>query len=185
MKLLVGLGNPGPDYQLTRHNTGFMVIDALALSFDIPFGNDFNCQMGRGRISGEEVVLVKPQTFVNQSGQAVAKLAGALQLPPSHILIIHDDVDLPLGKIRLKEGGGDGGHHGVKSVIDHLGNPNFIRLRVGIGRPLPFGDVTDYVLSPFSSEELEELSQVLIRAQEAIVCLIEEGLSPAMSKFNQ
>ena len=165
MMLIVGLGNPGIKYKNTRHNVGFMAVDYLAETSGVRFNkSDFKSHWGKGNILGREVILVKPQTFMNLSGKAVKVLADFFHIEPKGILVIYDDIDLELGAIRIRLGGGSGGHRGMQSIIEYLGANNFPRIRLGIGRPKneaeglmlnAEGDVADYVLSPFNSEEKE------------------------------
>lgn len=185
MKLVAGLGNPGPHYQLSRHNVGFLVADNLALAFQIPWRKaKFQAWLGQGRIADQQVLLVKPQTFMNSSGLALAKLIEHFSIPVTELIVIHDDLDLPLGKIRIKKGGADGGHQGLRSIIDWLDDASFLRLRLGIGRPGPGQDAAEYVLSSFSNEEMDDLNQMVTQAEKALACLLSEGPSAAMNKFN-
>lgn len=155
MKLLVGLGNPGPHYHATRHNVGFLVIDALAAVYSIPLvGQLATTQYGEGTIGAHQVVLAKPLTFMNASGKAVADLCQHVSASASDLIVIHDDLDFPLGRVKVKTRGGDAGHYGVRSIIDHLGTGEFCRVRVGIGRPATKDEVVDFVLSPFTPVEI-------------------------------
>lgn len=185
MKWLVGLGNPGAKYELTRHNVGFMLADNLALAHGLSWKEKrFQAEIARGQISGQEALLARPLTFMNLTGRAVAKLAAHFNLPVSDLIVIHDDIDLPLGKIRIRKGGGDAGHQGVRSIIEYLGDPEFLRLRLGVGRPPPGQDPADYVLSLFTDDEMDELNRMVALAQEAVVCLLEEGETKAMNWYN-
>ena len=151
MRLIVGLGNPGSRYALTRHNMGFIVLETLAQEVNIPVGRrGFDALYGAGEIDGEPVVLAKPQTYMNLSGVAVGKLARFFKIDIGNIIVVHDDLDIAFQEIRVKEGGGDGGHKGLMSITDHLGRSDFIRIRAGIGRPDLKGMVESYVLSRFS-----------------------------------
>lgn len=186
MKLVVGLGNPGAIYQLSRHNLGFMVVDNLALAYHILLEKKrFHALWGQGIIAEEEVVLAQPQTFMNLSGQAVASLAKHFALPISRIMVIHDDLDLALGRIKISIGGGDAGHQGIRSIIDWLEDPSFLRVRLGIERPPAGSNPSDYVLSPFTEEEWKQVNEMVTRAQEAITCLLKEGPATAMNRFNR
>lgn len=186
MWLIVGLGNPGAELAWTRHNFGYFLIDYLSKSWFLPL-NQLTCnvQWGRGAFEQAEVVLAKPLTFMNQSGPAVASFLNYLELTPSQLVVVLDDLDLPLGKIRLREKGRSGGHKGLESVIEALGQPDFPRLRLGIERPLTKGEEADYVLSPFSEKEWPTVKLSLERAREAIEFLLKEGLNRAMELFNQ
>ncbi|MCB9556433.1 MAG: aminoacyl-tRNA hydrolase [Deltaproteobacteria bacterium] len=183
--LVVGLGNPGPDYQHTRHNAGFMVVDALAADARVAFAHErrFAADLASVTLGGARALLAKPQTFMNRSGQAVARLVERYQLVVSQIIVIHDDVDLPLGRLKLKQGGGDGGHNGLKSLTEHLESNAYYRVRFGVGRP-DSASMVDFVLSPFIDEELPELAQQLDRAVDAVTTLIRQGLREAMNRFN-
>ena len=158
MKLIVGLGNPGQAYRWTRHNLGFLLIDELAGRNGIEIGRrGLESEYGRGKIRGEEVLLAKPQTFMNRSGEAAARLLRFFKVPPEDLIIIHDDLDLPCGKIRIRLQGGHGGHQGVKSVIEAVGSDGFLRVKIGIGRPSdPRWDPADYVLEPVRGELRED-----------------------------
>lgn len=183
--LIVGLGNPGEEYEQTRHNAGFMVIDRLLEDF--PAGrfekrHTAESFVYAGNFRGKPLNLQKPLTFMNLSGKAVAPVARKLGLRPEEILVIHDDLDLPVGKIRLKSGGSDGGHNGIKSIIAELGSPAFKRLRIGIGRPLP-GQTVDYVLGKFEDEVID-IQVVIEAAKNAVQTVLTAGISRAMNQFN-
>jgi PTH1 family peptidyl-tRNA hydrolase len=190
MKLIVGLGNPGKEYSANRHNVGFHCLNYLAkanhISFDKKQGK---ARIGAGVIAANEVVLAKPQTYMNLSGQAVAPLMQRYYLALDDLMVIHDDMDLPLGKIRIRKASSAGGHNGAKSIIASLGSQDFVRIRVGIGRPELPGeskgrDVVDYVLGDFDRDEMKLLENTIPRVAEAVVCLLTEGLEAAMNKFN-
>ncbi|MBW2561275.1 MAG: aminoacyl-tRNA hydrolase [Deltaproteobacteria bacterium] len=185
MKLIAGLGNPGIRYSYSRHNIGFLVLDALALAADIEINRGkFDSYLGRGIISGAPVVLAKPQTFMNLSGVAVGKLARYFGIGTEEILIVHDDMDFPTGDVRIKMGGGAGGHKGLLSIIDHLGGSGFARIRVGIGRP-PAGEMTEgYVLERFSECEIQTVPHVIERACDAVFEVVSSGVQAAMNRFN-
>lgn len=183
--LIVGLGNPGRDYRNTRHNIGFMAVDALASAM--------KCQMTRvqfkaiiGTLNYEEkkVILAKPQTFMNLSGVPVASLLRYYRVGLDHLLVIHDDLDLPLGTIRIRPGGGSAGQRGMESIIEKLGTQDFPRLRLGIGRPPGQMDSAAYVLQPFSSGETEIMAMVLKKAVDAVKCFVGESMEAAMNQFN-
>ena len=183
--LIVGLGNPGPRYERTRHNAGFMCVEHCAAGHGIVLGRrQHQAIVGEGKIAGRRSLLALPQTFMNRSGESVRRILSFTDAPPSSLIVIHDDLDLPLGRLRLRQGGGPGGHRGVASVIDHLGVPDFIRLRIGIGRP-PDGVPADmYVLQEFSAGERQQLRDVIDRGGEALEMLISEGLEKTMSRYN-
>ena len=183
-KLIVGLGNPGSKYLWTRHNAGFMVLDRLAEIIRIPVDRTkFNSLTGEGNWLGARLVLLKPQTFMNLSGRAVAEAARFYKIPAPDIIVVHDELDLPFGQLRLKEGGGHGGHNGLRSIIAELGSADFLRLRVGIGRP-DKGSAEKYVLTLFSAEETGFVRHVADGACESLEMLLQEGLPKAMSIFH-
>jgi PTH1 family peptidyl-tRNA hydrolase len=185
MNLIVGLGNPGKAYANNRHNIGFRCINKLAKLQGISLAQrGCQAQFGVGEIAGKEVVLAKPRTFMNLSGRSVKLLMQRFQATPSDVLIIHDDLDLPLGKLRLYSSGGSGGHKGVESIITEVGSRDFPRLRVGIGRPEEGGDATDYVLSDFSPGEKAVIEDTIARVTEVVLCLLREGIVAAMNKYN-
>ena len=183
-KLIVGLGNPGPKYSWTRHNAGFMVLDRLSRLSDIPITRKaFSGLAGDGNWAGERVYLLKPQTFMNLSGRSVAEALRFYKLSLSDLIVIYDDLDIPFGKVRLKEGGGHGGHNGLRSLAQELGGSDYARIRIGIGRP-ERGDQVNYVLSNFPKEEMDALLGVLDTAVDALEMAIREGMPKAMSIFN-
>ena len=192
MKLIAGLGNPGKTYENNRHNVGFMCVSYFAKLHGIKFdGKQGKARTGKGVVAGEDVVLARPQTYMNASGDSVKLLLARYQLTPADLLVVHDDMDIPLGKIRIRQGSGSGGHKGVQSIIACLGSQEFMRLRVGIGRPeaepssfFSEDDIINYVLSDFTPEEKQVISEVIPRVSEAIMCLLEEGLEKAMNGFN-
>lgn len=183
MKIIVGLGNPGRKYERTRHNVGFMAIDELAAATSIT-QEKHHALIGRSRFDGENAVLVKPQTFMNGSGRAVAAVLQDQYAALSDVIVVHDELDLPLGVVRVKVGGGHGGHNGLRSIIELLG-PDFIRVRIGIGRPVTELDAADYVLSPFRADEREAAAQAVTKAAEAVRSIVREGPDRAMNSFNQ
>jgi len=187
MALVVGLGNPGADYARHRHNIGFQVLDALARSHGLSFSREklARAHAAQGRIGGRSVLLAKPQTFMNRSGQTVGRLARRFKIPPQQILVVYDDLDLPLGRLRLRPEGGSGGHKGMRSIIEALGSQEFPRLRVGIDRPPGQMDPADYVLHPFSKEDQEILAPVLDQAVAAVEAWLEGGIVVAMGRFNR
>jgi PTH1 family peptidyl-tRNA hydrolase len=186
LKIIVGLGNPGPKYFGTRHNFGFAVVDALAAKRRIGVTSSaYGAQVGRGRAAGEEVVLVKPRTFMNLSGDSVTAALKGTGEGPAGLIVIHDDLDLPLGRIRIKKSGGDGGHNGVASVIAGLDTDLFVRVRMGIGRPPEGEDPVEYVLKPFGADELEVVNEAVGRAVEAVMVIVRQGPDRAMNLFNR
>lgn len=185
VKLVVGLGNPGSQYEGSRHNVGFMVIDLLARRRGIRVAQRrFHALLGQGEISGEQVLLAKPITYMNRSGYAVRAIAGWYGVGLSDILVVVDDMALEPGRIRVRPKGSDGGHNGLKSVIALLGSQEFPRLRVGIGRPGPAEDAVSYVLGWFAGEELPVMSQAFGRAADAVEVWVASGIDEAMNRFN-
>jgi PTH1 family peptidyl-tRNA hydrolase len=183
--LIVGLGNPGPRYHDNRHNVGFMVVDALADDARIPIRRvEFRALVGRGTLEKELVILAKPQTFMNDSGQAVAPLMRFYKIPNDKLLVVHDDLDLPFGTLRLRPRGGAGGQRGMGSIMVKLDTQDFARLRVGIGRPPGRMDPRDYVLHDFDAEEEAILPEVLDHAVDAIRRFVAAGIEQAMNDFN-
>ena len=185
MKVIVGLGNPGSSYARTRHNVGFWVIDRLAERHRLRFSRrEYKSQMAEGQIGDEEVVLLKPQTFMNASGEAVGRARRSLRLDPAEFVIVYDDLDLALGRVRVKTNSGAAGHHGVESVIEALGSKAFPRVRVGVGRPAG-GDPIEYLLEPPSAEDAQVLRASVEQAADAVETLLDEGVVPAMNRFNK
>jgi len=167
--LILGLGNPGPRYELTRHNVGFLVVDNLAEKHRIQLTHhQHQSLLGRGHIDGHPVVIAKPMTYMNESGRAARALLNALKLSPERMIVVHDDIDLVLGKIKRKFQGGDAGQRGIASCIEKLGTDCFARVRVGIGRPENKDEIVDYVLSPFSEGEMTELNDTVERAVQRV-----------------
>ncbi len=184
MKLIVGLGNPGPQYAHTRHNVGFMVVERLARQHQYMSRKmQFNAVVIAGALDGEKVVLARPLTFMNESGRAVGSLFRWLKLELSDLLIVYDEIDLPLGKLRLRPDGGSAGHNGMKSIIQNLGSEQFARLRVGVGRPV-HGNGVNYLLSDFSRDEQPVIEQTLEDAAQAVEIFVSRGLVTAMNQFN-
>jgi peptidyl-tRNA hydrolase, PTH1 family len=181
----VGLGNPGTQYEQTRHNAGFLVIDIIAGRFGFQVNKkDFDSFYGKGTIEGKNLFLVKPQTYMNRSGQAVYSIVDYFKIPLDRVLIIYDDLDLPLGTIRLRLSGSAGGHKGLGSVINQLGTSAVARLRIGIGKPDPEMEVPDYVLTRFTGPQQLLFKETLERAAEAAVCFVTRGPDYAMNHFN-
>lgn len=183
--VLVGLGNPGREYRNTKHNIGFMVIDQLCRDLAINISRmQSKALIGTGIYEGHKIILAKPQTFMNLSGQSVSALVRFYKIPFQQLLVIHDDLDLPLGTLRLRASGGSAGQKGIASTITELGTEDFSRLRVGIGRPPGRMDAADYVLQDFRQNEQGVLTQVIERASEAARLFIKAGLSQAMNTYN-
>jgi PTH1 family peptidyl-tRNA hydrolase len=189
-QLIVGLGNPEPKYERTRHNIGFAAVDAIAQSWRISLSENrkFQGEFGEGRgPRADKIRLLKPLTYMNQSGQAIRAVTDWFKLPPGAVLIVYDDMDLPVGKIRLRLSGSAGGHNGMKSAIAHLGTQNFPRLRIGIGKPQVSSgnDATiSYVLGRFSPDEVQQISQVLSVVVEAVELSLKQGVEKAMNLYN-
>ncbi len=186
IRLLVGLGNPGGAYAETRHNMGFMLIDHLAALFSIAVTREkFDVVFGRGRIADNEVLLAKPMAYMNRSGPPIRRLADYFGISGEEMLIVHDDIDLALNRLKIKKKGGHGGHNGVKSIIDAFGSRDFARLRIGIGRPEVQEQMVDHVLSRFTAKEREMLKPIINRAGEAAVVILGNGVEKGMNLFNQ
>ncbi|CAB5095252.1 Peptidyl-tRNA hydrolase (EC [Olavius algarvensis associated proteobacterium Delta 3] len=187
LRLVVGLGNPGAGYQHTRHNAGFVAIDAIADAYGVIGAServDNDIWFARSRIATIDVMLAKPLAFMNRSGPPVHRLADRFGIPCEDLLVVHDDIDLELGRIKIKEKGGDGGHRGISSLIDAFGRNDFTRLRIGIGRPQPGVSVTDHVLGRFSAEEREILGLAIEGIPTTVVTILRDGTAVAMNRFN-
>ncbi len=186
MKIIVGLGNPGIQYRMSRHNIGFQVVDRLAqISHFSIHTKRFKSQYGTGRIDSQQVILAKPITYMNRSGEAVKKAADFFQLGVEDLVVVHDDMDLPFGTLRFKRRGGDGGHQGVRSIIELTGENSFLRLKVGIGRPPHGVDPAEYVLETFDKIERVDLDQILSQAAESLRVMLLQGLEKAMNQFQK
>jgi PTH1 family peptidyl-tRNA hydrolase len=186
VKIIVGLGNPGIQYRMSRHNIGFQVVDRLAKKNRISIRNKrFKFLYGTGWIDFQQVVLAKPMTFMNLSGEAVKKAANFFHSRMEDLVVVHDDLDLPFGRLRFKRRGGDGGHQGVRSIIERMGGNNFLRLKVGIGRPPQGMDSADYVLDVFDRTEQSLLDQILSQAAESLKVMLLEGLENAMNQLQK
>lgn len=193
MKLIVGLGNPGREYANNRHNIGFMCVSHLGARHGIRFDKkQSQARTGQGEIAGMKVALARPQTHMNLSGQSVSLLVARFAVSLEDLVVIHDDIDLPLGKIRIRHNGSSGGHKGIGSIITELGSPDFVRVRVGIGRPVinegvstaMEEEVINHVLGDFTPDEKQIITQVVSRVSDAVVCLLTEGLTVAMNQYN-
>jgi peptidyl-tRNA hydrolase, PTH1 family len=183
--LIVGLGNPGPEYAGNRHNCGFMVADLLAGRIGAGFKRDRSrARVATGQLAGSPVTLAKPQSFMNLSGGPVASLRAFYKVPVDRIVVIHDELDIPFGAIRLKQGGGDNGHNGLRSVTAALGTRDYLRVRVGIGRPPGRMDPADFVLHDFSAAERKALPDILERSADAIEAVLQRGLAAAQNEFH-
>ena len=186
MLLLIGLGNPGRDYPATKHNVGFMLADRLAEGHGIKFGKSGSALIAKGVVFGAQAILIKPQTYMNLSGQAAAEFVSFYKIDAGSALVFYDDCDMPLGKIRLRKDGGSGGHKGVESIIRALGSRGFPRLRLGIGRPVSPNttELEDYVLTPFTKEEALAVDEMLGMAVDAVKTFVTDGIDAAMNGFN-
>ncbi len=184
--LVVFLGNPGPRYAYTRHNAGFMVGDALSEQLGVRIDRlRFHALTAQCEIGGEKALLMKPQTLMNRSGEAVAPAAQFYRIPPEHILVVSDEISLPVGRLRVREKGSAGGHNGLKSIIARLGTDAFPRVRIGVGAPPhPDYDMADWVLGTFQNEDAECMRRTVQRAAEACVCYLTEGAQAAMTNYN-
>lgn len=184
--LVVGLGNPGPKYEWTRHNMGFLVIDELAERENIPVQRlKYKALTNTVVIGGQSVLLMKPTTYMNLSGEAVGQAARFYKIPPERVLVISDDVALPQGKLRVRRSGSAGGHNGLKNIIAHLGTDQFPRIKVGVGgKPHPDSDMADWVLGKFTGQDKKVMEDAVSRAADAVACLLEQGVDQAMARFN-
>lgn len=185
MRLLVGLGNPGPQYRETRHNVGFEVIDEVARRWRVDGWRErFHALVAKTSHGGEAAVLAKPVTFMNLSGEAVAGIAGFYKIDPADVLLVTDDAALPLGRLRVRRSGSDGGHNGLKSVTQHLGTQAFPRLRIGVGRGDARRDLADHVLGRFEADERSAVEAAVLRAADAVEAFVAEGIERMMNAFN-
>lgn len=185
MYMLVGLGNPGGKYAGTRHNIGFLFLDYLAEKHGFKLkGSKWNALVAKESLWGEQILLVKPETYMNLSGTAVGKAAAFYQIAPQAIIVVHDDLDLALGRVRIVTKRGAGGHNGVRSIIEHLGAKDFVRIRVGINRPDTGQDVARYVLSVFTPDERERMQECLLSIEDGVRLIVEQGVSAAMNRIN-
>ncbi|MCH8206947.1 MAG: aminoacyl-tRNA hydrolase [Chloroflexi bacterium] len=184
-RIIVGLGNPGPEYAATRHNIGFHCVDRIAAEHGIRLTRRHrSALLGEGEIEGRRIVLARPRTFVNRSGQAVTYLLARYRLSPSELLVVYDDMELPSGKIRLRARGSAGGHNGIKSIVQAVGSQDFPRLRIGIGRPPADSDSVEYVLGTPADEERAAADDAIKLAVAAVASVVTEGLDVAMNRFN-
>lgn len=187
MFLIAGLGNPGAKYELTRHNAGFMAIDLISDEYNINLSDGGGCLTGGTQVEGSDLLLVKPTTFMNRSGGPIKKEALQNNVDPANIIVIFDDTEIPIGKIRIRKEGRSGGHNGVQSIIDSLGTTEFPRIKIGVGKPEGGEDLADYVLSPFKKNEEEAFDGTLLKTKDVIKYILKNGIdsiSDAMNKFN-
>ena len=185
LRLVVGLGNPGKTYSQTRHNVGFMVADKVSDDFSIALEKQkFDTRFGIGSVNGVKIALAKPMAYMNRSGPQVQNIAGYFRILCEDMLVVHDDIDLAFGRLKIKEKGGDGGHKGVRSIIDAFGGGNFVRLRIGVGRPEAGRNAADYVLGKFTLEEQKVLSQIITASRDAVATILCKGTKEGMNRFN-
>lgn len=185
MKVIAGLGNPGREYAQTKHNVGFLMVDALAAHLGVTeWREKYDALIARARIGSEAVLLVKPQTYMNESGRAIAPLMNFYKLATDDLIVAHDDMDIPAGSIRIRKKGSSGGHNGIKSILAHLGDEHFARVRIGIGRPLPGWTVVNHVLAPFPPEDAAKVSEAIRYLVPAIECIVTEDVDKAMNRYN-
>jgi PTH1 family peptidyl-tRNA hydrolase len=186
LRLVVGLGNPGNKYEDTRHNAGFRVADKIAQDFNLSFNKTkFDTILGRGFVEDADVLLAKPMAFMNRSGPPLQKLAHYFRIPGEDMLVIHDDIDLAFGRLKIKEKGGHGGHNGIRSIMDAFGGGDFARLRIGVGRSEAGENVTDHVLGRFSDDKSEMVARIIAVARDAVVTVLGEGMKVGMNAFNR
>ncbi|MDF2589338.1 MAG: Aminoacyl-tRNA hydrolase [Anaerocolumna sp.] len=186
MYIIIGLGNPTREYQATRHNIGFDVITRISDDFNIPLDiKKHKAICGKGMIEGEKVVLAQPQTYMNLSGESVRELLDFYKVTPSEIIVIYDDISLEVGQLRLRSKGSAGGHNGIKSIINHLGSDEFLRIKVGVGDKPKGWDLADYVLSRFNDEEQPIIRDAIKKSSEAVKSIIKDGMEPAMNLYNR
>jgi len=185
VNLVIGLGNPGTRYRYTRHNIGFMVLEEMAGRWEVPLKQkSFNALWNRGKVAGKNVLLAMPQTFMNLSGNSVRELLAFFKVETDHLIVVHDDLDLPFGTVRLKSGGGDAGHKGLKSIITSLGSADFMRIRMGIGKPSDRERIESYVLERFDAEECSSLPVFVGSAADAAEEIIISDMQQAMAKYH-
>ncbi len=184
--LLVCLGNPGKQYENTRHNIGFLAADALEKRCGVKINKlRYRALSGEVRLAGQRVLVIKPQTYMNLSGEAVKLAGGFYKIPPDHVLVISDDVSLPLGKLRIRAGGSAGGHNGLKNIIAHLGTDQFPRIKVGVGAPAhPEHEMVDWVIGKFTPQERKTVDEAIEKVLDAVECVIEKGVGEAQNRYN-
>ena len=186
MKLIAGLGNPGSQYEYTRHNIGFMAVDKIAKEFLIPmeFEKKHKAIVGKGMMGNEKVLLVKPQTYMNLSGESIRSLADYYNMDPEDMIIIFDDISLDVGQLRIRKKGSAGGHNGIKSIIAHLGTNEFPRIKIGVGERLPGQDLADHVLARFPKAQSKDVEKAVEDACEAAFLMVKEDIDKAMNQYN-
>lgn len=185
MILVVGLGNPGSEYASTKHNLGYLAVDEIGKRAGIDLTRKkFHGLYGEGTFHRDKLILLKPETYMNRSGESVSSAVNFYHIPPENIIVVHDELDLPSGTVRIKPGGGSAGHKGVASIIERLGNGDFARIRIGIGKPKQKSGTVSHVLSKFSKEENEIVNESVLKAADAVLEVIEHGLRKAMNKYN-
>lgn len=186
MYLIAGLGNPDKKYDMTRHNIGFDAVDMISREFNAPIKKiKFKAVYGETDIMGEKVILAKPQTYMNLSGESIREIASFYKIKPQNIIIFHDDISLPVGKVRIRKKGSDGGHNGLKSIIYQLVSDDFVRVKIGVGAPANKDyDLADYVLGKFTKDDLEKIIPVLKECSDMAECIIKQGVDTAMNKYN-
>lgn len=185
MKVIAGLGNPGSEYAVTKHNVGFMFINALAKNLGAAIWKSaFEAEVAEVRIGFEKVLLVKPMTYMNDSGRSLGALLSWYKLAPEDLIVIHDDMDIPVGTIRIRKKGSAGGHNGIKSILNHVNDEHFSRIRIGIGRPALHWTVVDHVLAPFSVEDAPKIGEVIEYLIPAAKCIVTDGVDMAMNRYN-
>ena len=183
--LVLGLGNPGSRYDRTRHNAGFLVADRLAARWGVPVDRpQFGALTAKARVRSHDVVLAKPQQFMNLSGQAGVSLRGYYKVDNGDVLVVHDEVDLPFGQVKIKKGGGHGGHNGLRDIAGRFGSQDFVRVRVGVSRPPPGWDTADYVLGAWTTAEQAALDEIIDRSADAVDAILDDGVLGAMNRFN-
>lgn len=185
MKIIAGLGNPGTEYAQTKHNVGFMLVDALAERLNASaWKEDFFSAITEVRIGGEKVFLVKPLTYMNNSGEALGSMLSYYKMDADDLVVVHDDMDIPAGTVRIRKKGGSGGHNGIKSILAHVGSEDFVRVRIGVGRPPAGWTVVHHVLAPFSSEDVPLIREAITYLLPAVECIVTDGVDLAMNKYN-
>ena len=185
MKMIAGLGNPGAEYARTKHNVGFMLVDALAERLNAPaWKEDFFSSVTEVRIGGEKVFLVKPLTYMNNSGEAIGPMLSYYKMTADDLTVVHDDMDIPAGTVRIRKKGSSGGHNGIKSIIAHVGGEDFARVRIGVGRPPAGWTVINHVLAPFAAEDVPKIREAISYLLPAVECIVTDGVELAMNRYN-
>ncbi|MBI2486019.1 MAG: aminoacyl-tRNA hydrolase [Deltaproteobacteria bacterium] len=186
MILVVGLGNPGKEYSLSKHNIGFMVVDELANRLGVSLNKiGFTSGYGEALVEEKKIIFLKPRTYMNRSGKAVSGFVDFFKILPGDLILVYDEMDLPLGNLKIKVGGGSAGHKGIESIITSLGDDSFIRVRVGIGKPGQKSETVNHVLSKFKKDEKKIVEDALVRAADAVLEIVARGVESAMNKFNR